>query len=303
MTPASASTWMYRFWTPHSRPAAGNARSTTSGKRLRASSTYGSKTSGREERCHPSTGLSRAMRSPMYASTVLGVRLRADRRVVAADADEAEEVLERIAPDGRDPSGDDRDDRDEGQYLAPARPEADARREPEDGDSHREPACRREGSRDDESQDAGDEREPEQRVRRSSRLRDDAGYCECEGHCGERGEVVVAEERGLPPAGVPCPEDVDAEELQERHRNGNPAQRTRPPSRIEIGACRTRSGTATASRPYSTSFRKLTRWSSKSASSSETGRNVWNASQASSAAPQTASGPPRGGRCRTASPR
>ncbi len=53
ITPASASIWTYRFWTPHSRPPAGNARSTTSGKRSRASSTYGSNTSGRDDRCQP----------------------------------------------------------------------------------------------------------------------------------------------------------------------------------------------------------------------------------------------------------
>ena len=46
---------------------------------------------------------------------------------------------------------------------------------------------------------------------------------------GERGEVVVAEEGRLPPAGVPRSEDVDAEELQERDgdRDGAPRARAR----------------------------------------------------------------------------
>ena len=102
----------------------------------------------------------------------------------------------------------------------------------------------------------------------------------------ERGEVVVAEERRLPPAGVPRSEDVDAEELQEGDgdRDGGPS--TSPPSTIVRSvARRTSNGTASARSPYSTSFRKLTRWSSKSASSRETGRKAWNASHARRAAP------------------
>ena len=65
------------------------------------------------------------------------------------------------------------------------------------------------------------------------------------------------------------------------------AQSTIPPTTmVRSPARRTRSGTATARSAYSTSFRKLTRCSSKRASSSDTGRNVWKASHTMSAAPE-----------------
>ena len=64
------------------------------------------------------------------------------------------------------------------------------------------------------------------------------------------------------------------------------AQRTRPPTTIVRSSTRrTRSGTTRASSAYSPSLRKLTRWSSKRASSSDAGRNVANASHASRATP------------------
>ena len=97
----------------------------------------------------------------------------------------------------------------------------------------------------------------------------------------------MAEERGLPPAGVPRAEDVAPKNWRSATPTATAAQSTSPPITIARSlARRTRSGTATARSPYSTSLRKLTRWSAKSASSSETGRNVWNASHTSSSAPE-----------------
>ena len=84
-----------------------------------------------------------------------------------------------------------------------------------------------------------------------------------------------------------APKMSSAEELQERDGDCDcrPTGRARParssgPRRAGRGAARRPRAGA-----YSTSLRKLTRWSSKSASSSETGRNVWNASHARRAAP------------------
>ena len=64
-----------------------------------------------------------------------------------------------------------------------------------------------------------------------------------------------------------------------------PRARARRPRSRRSRARRTSSGTATARSAYSTSLRKLTRWSSNSASSSDAGRNVSNASHARRAAP------------------
>ncbi len=77
----------------------------------------------------------------------------------------------------------------------------------------------------------------------------------------------------MAPARRPDREDVRAEELSEGDRASRHAlQSTSAPTTIVSSrARRTSSGTQTASSPYSTSFRKLTRWSSKSASSSEPG--------------------------------
>ena len=72
----------------------------------------------------------------------LRVRLDADRRLVAADAEEAQEVLERVSAHGRHAAGDDRDDRDERERLSSARPEAPTRRDPERDDAEREPSGR-----------------------------------------------------------------------------------------------------------------------------------------------------------------
>ena len=91
---------------------------------------------------------------------------------------------------------------------------------------------------------------------------------------GERGEVVVAEEGRLPPAGVPRSEDVDAEELQERDgdRDGSPEHEPAEHDREVRGASHEQRNGQSRASAYSTSFRKLTRWSSKSESSRETGR-------------------------------
>ena len=87
------------------------------------------------------------------------------------------------------------------------------------------PPGRRDGPGEDQAEDARDECDDEEPVRRErASARGDPRSGEGEGDGGERGEVVVAEEGRLPPAGVPRSEDVDAEELQERDgdRDGGP---------------------------------------------------------------------------------
>ena len=110
----------------------------------------------------------------------LRVRLDADGRLVAANADEAQEVLERVAANGGHAAGDYDHDRGQGENSAPRRREAAARREPECHGAEREPACSCDRARDDETEHAAGERDGEERACR------DVAFCPASDPCGTR---------------------------------------------------------------------------------------------------------------------
>ena len=107
--------------------------------------------------------------------------------------------------------------RNERERLAFAWPESPAGCEPQRDAAEREATCRRDRAGNDEAENTGHQGDRKERARRRlPSARDDSRRRESEGERRERREVVMAEERRLPPAGVPRAEDVDSEELQQR---------------------------------------------------------------------------------------
>ena len=136
-----------------------------------------------------------------------------------------------------------------------------------------------------------DECDDEEAVRRElASARRDPGRGESEGDGGERGEVVVAEEGRLAPAGVPRSEDVDAEELQERDgdRDGRPEHEPAEHDREVRGASHEQRHGQCEKRVLD-ELQEAHEMVVEERVVEGDGRKVWNASQARRAAPASQS--------------
>ena len=116
---ASASIWMYRFWTPHSRPGAGNASATTFGALVRVLEIRLEDVDAlRSLPPHARTGLSCQILRPMRQHGPLRVCLDSLRRLVAAHPQETHELLERVGADRRHATRDDGNECEGGEEAA-----------------------------------------------------------------------------------------------------------------------------------------------------------------------------------------